>query len=48
MSVSSLLDKIMKFCEVVCSGENLYGELVLDYECYWNCLNEFEDYIHSS
>jgi hypothetical protein len=46
--LSSLLDKIMKFCEVVCSGENLYGELVLDYECYWDCLNEFEDNAHSS
>jgi len=46
--LSSLLDKIMKFCEVVCSSENLYGELVLDYECYWDCLNEFEDNAQSS
>gem|GEM_PF-4065346 len=35
-----LLEKTIKYCTTICSDENLYGELILDYECYWQCLEE--------
>lgn len=31
---------VMRFCEAVCSGEDIYGELLLDIECYLECLAE--------
>lgn len=31
---------VMKFCEAVCSGEDIYGEIVLDIECYFECIQE--------
>lgn len=28
----------VRFCIAVCYDENMYGEQVLDLECYWECL----------
>jgi hypothetical protein len=27
-------------CLKRCSKENIYGELLLDYECYWECIEQ--------